>query len=132
MAITATKDLEILDIRDAGSQNERLLLRAINPANLSDYLVINSKLNERSMLNLLNEHVYWFQPGITVNKGDIVRLYTRRTGGYESSRSTYGDEQVQYHDFHWGLSNPVWDGARSDTATVVHISTWSSFTKRDQ
>jgi hypothetical protein len=125
----AIKDLEILDIRDTNSDEERLLLRVKEPTSLDGYIVVNTKLTSAEKLDILNERVYWFK-GIDVSKGDIVRLYTRKSGEYNTSIAKYGDEDVRYHDFYWGLSEPVWNLSHSDTVTVLHVDGWSSFTKR--
>jgi hypothetical protein len=126
----AIKDLEIIDIRDANSEEERLLLRVKELTSLDGYIIINTKLTSADKLDILNERVYWFKGGINVNKGDIVRLYTRKNGEYSTSIAKYGDEDVRYHDFHWGLSESVWNLSHSDTVTVLHVDGWSSLTKR--
>ncbi|HUN66381.1 MAG TPA: hypothetical protein VMW43_09795, partial [Bacteroidota bacterium] len=113
----SVKSIEIIGLRDVNTDDERVLLRAKETSNLNDYLIVNTKHDEAGKLTVLNQHVYWFQSGIIVNTGDLIRVYTLKHGEYKTYIAKYGEEKVRYHDFYWGLSKPVWDQVTSDAAT---------------
>ena len=127
---TKVKALEIIEIRDEGTENERLLLRATSATKLDNFVVINAKSGTGNKITLLNQYVYWFQDGITVNGGEIVRLYTRKSGTYTAQITNYGDEKVRFHNFYWGLPKSIWNKTSSDTVVVLYIETWATMTKR--
>ena len=122
--MVTVKGLEIVAIRDEGTMEERVLFKANTVMKLDNFVVINAKSAQGTKVTLLNEHVYWFQDGVTVNAGEIVRLYTRKTGVYNSHVSKYGEEDVRFHDFHWGLTKPVWDMTHSDAVMLLSVETW--------
>ncbi len=119
-------DLEIIGIRDPNLAEERVLLRAINLVSLEWYLVINTRFTKDGHLDILNDHVFWFPPGIKVEKGEFIRLYTTKVGKYNKSQALYGGEDAMFHDFFWGLKKPIWDMTTSDAVTIFQIKTWNS------
>lgn len=117
--------LEIIGIRDPGSlDKERLLLRALETVKLSSYAIINVKSSGDKM-TILNDKIFWFGGTQIVNTGEFIRLYSKK-GTYEKFESTYGDKPAVYHDFYWGQTEPVWDGKKSDGATIFKIDTWTT------
>ena len=119
-------DLEIIGIRNPNQENERVLLRAINPASLEWYILINTSFTKQGLLDILNDHVFWFPSDISVKKGDYIRVYSSRKGEYKKINSKYGDEPAVFHDFFWGLKAPIWDMTVSNAVTVLQIKTWNT------
>jgi hypothetical protein len=121
--------LEIIGIRDPNTQNERVLIKAINPTKLDGYLIINSKITLEGKLHILNDRAFWFPRDIEVKGGEYIRVYTVKKGNYKKSESKYGQEDAVFHDFFWGLDKPMWDMVTSNAVTVFEIRTWNTASK---
>ncbi|MDP2911025.1 MAG: hypothetical protein Q8N76_01660 [Candidatus Omnitrophota bacterium] len=123
--MTIVGAFEIIGIRDAGDLNsERLLLRAIEPASLEYYIVVNVKSNGGKGLTILNDKVFWF-PVIPVNTGEYVRLYTK-TGSYNKQNALYDKTPAIFHNFYWGLNASVWGGINSNAVSVFKVNSWNT------
>jgi len=118
--------LEIIGIRDAGNvDKERLLLRTIYPVSPEYYVIVNVKQGVANKMTILNDKVYWFPSGYQINAGEFIRLYTKK-GTYSKEESKFGEQPAIFHNFYWGLDNPVWDGTLSDATTVLKIEGWNT------
>lgn len=117
---------ELLGIRDAGDiTKERVLMRALEPVSLQNYLATNSKTTTDGKLEILNDKVFWF-PIVSVNAGEYIRLYTRE-GSYQKTEGRYGEALAVYHNFYWNQSNSIWgEGTKSNSFTIFKISSWST------
>jgi len=116
--------IEIIGIRDVGKiENERVLLRAIEPIKTEYYVVVNVKQNG-DKLSTLNDKVYWFSVGL-VNAGEFIRLYTKK-GVNKKEEGKYGKVPAIYHNFYWNLDNAIWDGVKSDAVTIFKVDNWNT------
>ncbi|MBI5699735.1 hypothetical protein HZC35_05465 [Candidatus Saganbacteria bacterium] len=115
---------EIIGIRDAGDlANERVLLRALEPADLQYYVVMNTK-KSGGRLSILNDKVFWF-PEVSINAGEFVRLYTK-AGQRDRVEAKYGEEPAIYQNFYWGETGAIWGDEESNAVTVFKINTWNT------
>ncbi len=119
-------DLAIIGIRDPNTPEERVLIQAINPTSLEWYLLINTKLTKDGMLDVLNDHVFWFPTDITVKKDEFIRIYTTKVGEYNKGQAKYGKKDAIFHNFFWGLKKPIWDMTTSDAVTLFHVDNWNT------
>lgn len=122
-------DFEIIGIRDPNTENERVLLRAINTTTLEWYLLINTKRTETDKIRRLNDRVFWFPPGIEVKKDEFVRVFTVKKGVYKKNIEKYGNRDAVFHNFFWRLKKPIWDMVNSDAVTVFKIQSWNTESK---
>ncbi len=74
-------NLKVLNVRNAGDRNERLLIRVLEDCNLRGYMVVDNTYENGTVSNV-NRHVDIF-PDKHVEKGNIVRLYTGRGTDYD-------------------------------------------------
>lgn len=120
------EDLEIIGIRDPNTERERVLLRAINTTTLEWYLFINTKRTEINKIRRLNDHIFWFPSNIEVKAGEFIRVYTARKGKYRRTNGKYGERKVIFHDFLWGLENPIWGTEDSNAVTLFNTIEWNT------
>lgn len=115
-------DLKLINIRDAGQDRERVLIRVLKDCNLKGYMIVDNTYDENGQISNVNRHVFIF-PDCDVSKGDIVRLYTKRGNNY-SGEANYGRDIVTYHNFFWGFDNgaTVWN-QDGDTVYILHYDT---------
>lgn len=113
-------DLKVIGIRDAGTEKERLLLVVEKTCQLYGYMVMDNTYNDNGSLSNTHRHVFIF-PDVAVEEGNIVRLYTRK-GTVFSKKGTFGEKEVLYHNFYWGMDEgcSVWN-QKEDTPYLIHF-----------
>ena len=112
-------ELEIRKIRNAGTEEEYLILRVNADCNSGNFLVFDETYGDDDVaLNKLR-HLYIFTAH-QLNEGDFIWLYTHKEGEYATHHNT---SNTTTHKFYWGLANSIWnhDG---DKVYVVHYDEW--------
>ena len=112
-------NLKVINIRNAGEENERILIRVLRDCNLKGYMVFDNSYDENGVISNVHRHVYVF-PNCYVTAGNIVRVYTKR-GTNSVYEGNYGRDIVTYYNFFWGFDNgvTVWN-QDGDTAYLLH------------
>ena len=112
-------ELEIRRIKNAGTEDECLVLRVNAECNSGNFLVFDETYqNDQTVSNKLR-HLYIFAP-YTLRLGDFVWLFTHKVGEYSTHRNTSG---TTTHKFYWGLDNSIWN-QNGDKVYVVHYDEW--------
>ena len=112
--------IKLINIRNAGDENERLLIRVLDDCNLKGYAIVDNTY-ENGIVSNVNRHVYFF-PDKHVKKGNIVRLYTKKGTNYDVE-ANYGKEKVTYYNFFWGFEEEitVWNQS-GDIPYIIHYN----------
>ena len=112
-------DLKVINIRDAGEDKERVLIRVLNDCNLNGYMIIDNTYDDNGQISNVHRHVFVF-PDFKVTKGNIVRLYTKKGSNF-TVKANYGKDIVTYYNFYWGFESgsTVWN-KDGDTAYLLH------------
>lgn len=112
--------LKVINIRNAGEEKERLLIRVLEDCNLKGYMVVDNSYDDNGVISNVHRHIYVF-PSIDVTKGNIVRLYTKK-GDNSVFDANYGKEKVTYYNFYWGFESDVtvWN-QDGDTPYILHF-----------
>lgn len=112
-------ELEIRKIKNAGTEEEYLILRANADCNTGNFLVFDETYDEEGIASNKFRHLYIF-PSHPISQGDFIWLYTHKEGEYATHNNTSG---TITHKFYWGINNSIWnhDG---DKVYVVHFDEW--------
>ena len=107
-------DMKLLRILDQGTNEERLVLKAIRSCNLNEYIVFDTTYDENGVASNKHRHLYVF-PYIDVEADDTVVLYSKK-GKYSTIKNENGTTS---HFFYWNLDIHVWNN-EGDTAYLLH------------
>lgn len=111
--------LKLIRIDERSTDNERLLIKALEDCNTEHYLVFDTTFDGQGISNL-DRHMFLL-PSLDVKKGDYIRLYTK-SGDYSSFLNK---SNTTTHNIYWNLENHVWNN-EGDRAFLVHYDDWSS------
>jgi hypothetical protein len=113
--------LNIVRIQDPGvAFQERVHLSVTLATNLSNYVLLNTLLQNDGKLTNIPRHSYWFGPKF-VKPGDNVILYTG-PGTYNCKVRQDGGTD---HFFYWGIAQTIFGSAES-RATLLEITAWDT------
>lgn len=113
-------DLKLVKIADGNTNDERLIIRAMRPCNLNEYIVLDTTFDEDGIVSNKHRHVF-IMPDISVNAGDFIWLYTHQ-GTYHTHNN---DSRTITHNIYWGLETHVWNND-GDRAYLIHYDDWGS------
>lgn len=109
--------LEIKNIKDRGTADERLVLVAIEDCDIGRYFAFVTKKNVDKVIYTHLKHPYWF-PDKVVKKGDLVILYTK-SGSSSFKENKDGSSS---HFYYRGISSPIL--TENQFALLVEANTW--------
>jgi len=112
-------NIVIRRVADGGViDKERVVLHAESDDDIGRYILFESTYVTEGTISSNMRNMLWL-PGILVNAGDLVVVYTKN--GNNKSRTNSDGSKT--HFIYWGLDNPVWN--RDDAcAVVLEISDW--------
>lgn len=114
--------IKIFKVQKNGDETkEYVTFQVTENCQIGHYLVCDNTYTSAGKLSNKVRHVYWF-PNRTVNKGDVVYLYT---GKGKNSKQEHDDGSTT-HSFYWGLGTAVWNDASADAAVLMLLSDWTS------
>ena len=121
-------DLEIRRIKNAGTEEECLVLFVKEDCNSGNYLVFDETYNEDGSVSNKLRHLYIFDSH-SLNKGDFIWLFTHKEGHYDTH---INKSKTTTHKFYWGLGNAIWN-QEGDKVYVIHYDEWlmKSFETRE-
>ncbi|MBD9479854.1 hypothetical protein [Pseudoxanthomonas sp. PXM02] len=102
-------------------KNERILIRANDEVDIGDYVLMRSKKNLSGDATSGPKSAFWF-PDVTINKGDLVVVYTR-AGNPSVKRLKSG---VDAHFFYWRKERPIWGKEDANIAVLLEAPHWES------
>ena len=112
-------ELQIIEIRDASTENERILMKAAAKSNLSNYLIYDETFDAEGNPSNLLPHMYRL-PNIIVEEGDYVSLRTQHKNK-RSYKGTLADNKTPCHYLNWGLDTNIFNND-GDTVHLIKIA----------
>lgn len=112
-------ELQIIEIREASTEDERIFMKATEKCNLSNYLIYDETFDAEGNPSNLLPHMYRF-PNIEVEKGDRVSLRTQHKNR-KYSKGTLGDNKTPCHYLYWGLDTNIFNND-GDTVHLIKIA----------
>lgn len=112
-------EIEIRKIRESGTENECLVLRATAACDTGSFLVFDETYNDDNTVSNKQRHLYIF-PSHHIEEGDFIWLFTHKEGEYATHKNT---SNTITHKFYWGLGNSIWN-KDGDKVYVVHYDEW--------
>ncbi|POD96409.1 hypothetical protein [Pectobacterium odoriferum] len=114
-------DLEIVSVENKGEiDSERLVLKAkADDVSTWDYAVLDNTYGKEDDVSNKNRHVFYFDdesPYVTLDKGEVIYLYTKR-GKYQKKEVS----GVLHHYFYWCLGKSIWN-KDGDEVTLINVS----------
>ena len=100
-------NLKIIEIRDAGGDDERVCLKAIENCNLAHYLLYDETFDEEGNISNLMPHMHRFS-SLTVKKGEYVSFRTQGAGK-SYRKGTLDDNETVCHYLYWGLDRTIFN-----------------------
>jgi hypothetical protein len=114
-------ELTIVGLRQQGDlSQERIVIKATEPCDIGDYLVIASPLATEGGLTGHVDFAHWLADK-KVAAGDLVVLYTKT--GTNKQKKTGG---ATVHFFYWGLGEPVW-GSNKRVPVLLKSDEWETY-----
>ncbi|HFK4065599.1 TPA: hypothetical protein ACG1UU_003023 [Kluyvera ascorbata] len=113
-------DLFIINVKNHGElEKEYIAFGADKVLNLWDYLLADSTYLGDGTISNKHRHVFDFDGlhAITLNKGDIVILYTKK-GKNRVDNLTDGSKA---YSIYWGLSETIWN-KDGDEAILIKVA----------
>ena len=111
-------EIEIRKIKESGTVDECLVLRATAACDTGNFLVFDETFDDDTVSNKLI-HLFIF-PSHQIKEGDFIWLYTHKEGEYATHRNT---SNTTTHKFYWGLGNSIWNKS-GDKVYIVHYDEW--------
>lgn len=112
-------ELDIREIRDRGSKNERLFIKVLEDCDLSKFIVYDETYDKEGNKSNIWPHMYRFDPR-EVKKGEYVSL---RIHGGKDCKGTLDDDKTICYYLYWGFEEDTSifnkDG---DTVHLVRVS----------
>ncbi|MFC5551766.1 hypothetical protein [Massilia aerilata] len=102
---TPSPRLKLVNVRDPGTENERVMMRAVDDLDLGNYIVTDTTYNQDGTVSNKVRHVYEFAPK-NIKKGDYVVLRSK-AGKYKLG--TLDDNVTPLHYLYWGLNYTIWN-----------------------
>ena len=112
-------DIEIRKIKNAGTEDEYLILRATKACDIGNYLVFDELSSASDTASGKLRHLYIF-PSQPLSEGDFIWLYTHKQGIYDTHKNTSG---TITHKFYWGVGHAIWK-TEGDKVYLVHYNEW--------
>lgn len=112
-------ELEIRRIKNAGTEEECLVLRVNSECNSGNFLLFDETYIADNTTSNKARHLYIFAPH-ALQEGDFIWLFTHKEGEYSTHHNT---SNTTTHKFYWGLGNSVWNN-NGDKIYVVHYDEW--------
>lgn len=109
--------LEIRDIKEKGTDEERLVLAATEDCDIGKYFAFLTKKNAQNIVFTNIKNPYWF-PDKLVKKGDLVILYSKK--GTDSSKEN--KDGSSSHFYYRNLVSPIF--IENYFALIVEANTW--------
>ena len=113
-------DLKLIKIKDARSDNERVVLKVLSKCNINSYILFDTTFDESGIVSNKHRHLFVF-PDLVVEEGDFIWLYTK-IGVYGTHTNTSG---TTTHKLYWGVNNHIWNN-EGDKAYLMHYDDWES------
>lgn len=111
-------DLEIVRIKAPGTEDERILMRAVNNCNLGDYLVYDETFDDEGNPSNLMPHMLRFD-NLYLEKGEHVSLRTQGNPHRDHKGTLKNSETVCYY-LYWGLDETIFN-QEGDTIHLIQI-----------
>lgn len=99
-------NLQLVEVREAGTSTERVFMHALEDLNLSNYIVTDTTYRADGVPSNKLRHVYEFEAR-SVKKGEYVSLYSK-AGTYALGETT-GTPPSPVHKIYWGLKETIWN-----------------------
>ena len=81
-------DLKLIKIKDARTDNERVVLKVLSKCNINSYILFDTTFDESGIVSNKHRHLFVF-PDLVVEEGDFIWLYTK-SGSYGTHKNTSG------------------------------------------
>lgn len=114
------KELKLVKIKDAKTDDERVILKVLAKCNLNNYILFDTTYDESGIPSNKLRHLFVF-PDLIVDKGDFVWLYTKQ--GIYGTHSNVS--KTITHKLYWGLRSHIWNN-EGDKAYLLHYDDWAS------
>jgi len=92
-------------VKDSGTKNEYVLMKAVADVDLGDYIVTDTTFRKNGVVSNKARHVYEFKKQV-IKKDEWVALFTT-TGTDKPGKSA--DNKLVMHYFYWGLDHMIWN-----------------------
>lgn len=69
-------DLKLIKIKDARTDNERVVLKVLSKCNINSYILFDTTYDESGIVSNKHRHIFIF-PDLVVAEGDFIWLYTK-------------------------------------------------------
>lgn len=119
-------DLKLIKIKDAKTDNERVVLKVLSKCNINSYILFDTTFDESGIVSNKHRHLFVF-PNLVVEEGDFIWLYTK-SGTYGTHTNTSG---TITHNFFWGVKNHIWNDD-GDKAYLMHYDDWESLAYKNK
>ena len=103
--------------------NECIVFRMLEDSNLSRYILFDNTYDEDGNVSNINRHNFIF-PNLNVNKGDFIRIYTKK-----GERNAFSNKShTTTYELYWGFDEEytIWNNP-SDVAVIIKIESGQSF-----
>ncbi|MHB9331806.1 hypothetical protein ACP3S7_30405 [Phytobacter ursingii] len=113
-------DIGIVNVKEHGElEREHIVLAAVAQANLWNYILLDTTYHDDGSTSNKHRHVFDFDElsAITLNKGDLVLLYTKN-GNFSIHELPNG---TKAYLIYWGLDETVWN-KDGDEAVLVKVA----------
>ncbi|KQN34312.1 hypothetical protein ASE92_11925 [Pedobacter sp. Leaf41] len=109
--------LEIRNVSDRGTKEERVVLLAKEDCDIGKYLVFITRKNGESVIYTSLKEPYWF-PDKVVSRGDLVILYTKKgTSSFKENK-----DNSKSHFYYRNLDTALLTA--SNFAFIIEANTW--------
>lgn len=112
-------ELRLIKIKDANTDDERVILRALAKCNLNNYILFDTTYDENGVVSNKFRHLFVF-PDLVVEKGDFIWLYTK-SGVYGTH---FNVSKTITHKLYWGVKSHIWNN-EGDKAYLLHYDDWA-------
>ena len=113
-------ELKLIKIKDAQTDDERVVIKALSKCNINSYILFDTTFDESGIVSNKHRHLFVF-PDLVVEEGDFIWLYTK-SGSYGTHKNISG---TITHKIYWGLKNHIWNN-EGDKAYLMHYDDWES------
>lgn len=107
-------NLEIRNVADNATDEERVVLYVLADCNLNDYLLFDSTYDEEGKISNKHRHLFVF-PDQQVKKGDYIRIYTKEGNNHTHKNNS----NTTTYNLYWGLNCHIWNND-GDTVHLIH------------
>lgn len=115
-------NFEISSFADAGDLNkERVVLKATEDIDIGRFILLRSKMSDNGHPISGSKDAYWF-PDKTVNRGDLIVVYTK--AGTSSTKSLNSGGTA--HFYYWHRKTAFWGPGSGNVAVLLEAPVWTS------